>query len=319
VHPRGWITITVVVVMAGAAIAVAGRRLAEHRTPAAACPAATTAAGGGASSAMSSATRCPATVGQAAQGWEGPTHGPSRLRLGPGLALRPTAGNVAASRRGRPMAVSGRVLTSSCAAVPRAAAAAAVEAARPAAGWTRPAHRPPIGVRPADRAWSAAARASAARPEDPAAGACRAAARTPSTPGAGGDVARVTTSAQYRGYRWPAAGDGLTRYPLGQYPARLRLPTVPGSRCSSGGPATCRRRLHRVVPGWEGRSPTGWESVDDEERQPGCTVPAVYSGSVEARFDIVVRGYDPRQVDELLDQAERALASDSWYVREGSA
>jgi DivIVA domain-containing protein len=36
---------------------------------------------------------------------------------------------------------------------------------------------------------------------------------------------------------------------------------------------------------------------------------------VEARFDTVVRGYDPRQVDELLDQAEQALASDRWYVR----
>ena len=37
--------------------------------------------------------------------------------------------------------------------------------------------------------------------------------------------------------------------------------------------------------------------------------------SVEATFDTVLRGYDPHQVDQLLDQAEQALASDRWYER----
>ncbi len=37
--------------------------------------------------------------------------------------------------------------------------------------------------------------------------------------------------------------------------------------------------------------------------------------SVEATFDTVLRGYDPRQVDTLLDQAEQALASDRWHLR----
>jgi len=36
---------------------------------------------------------------------------------------------------------------------------------------------------------------------------------------------------------------------------------------------------------------------------------------MEATFDIVLRGYDPHQVDQLLEQAEQALASDRWYVR----
>jgi len=36
---------------------------------------------------------------------------------------------------------------------------------------------------------------------------------------------------------------------------------------------------------------------------------------VEATFDTVLRGYDPRQVDTLLDQAEQALASDRWHLR----
>jgi protocatechuate 3,4-dioxygenase beta subunit len=106
----------VVAVVAGAAIAVAGSRLVGGRTPAAARPPATTAAGGAAASATtSSSTRCTPTVGQPALGWDGPTHGPPRLRLGPGLGLRPTASNLAASRRGAPMVVSGRVLSSGCA------------------------------------------------------------------------------------------------------------------------------------------------------------------------------------------------------------
>jgi DivIVA domain-containing protein len=40
--------------------------------------------------------------------------------------------------------------------------------------------------------------------------------------------------------------------------------------------------------------------------------------SVEVTFDTVLRGYDPRQVDELLDQADQALASDRWYVRKAA-
>jgi protocatechuate 3,4-dioxygenase beta subunit len=122
VRRRGWIAIAVVVVVAGAAIVAAGSRLADRRTPTAALPLATTAAGGSpANATTSSATRCTPTVGQPAQGWDGPTHGPPRLRLGPGLGLPATAGNVAASRRGRPMVVSGRVLTSDCAPLPGAA------------------------------------------------------------------------------------------------------------------------------------------------------------------------------------------------------
>jgi protocatechuate 3,4-dioxygenase beta subunit len=113
--------VAVIVLVAAAATAVAAIRLAG-RTPAAPAPAAATAADAGPSSATTSnATRCTPTVGQPAQGWDGPTHGPSRLRLGPGLGLRPTPGNLAASRRGRPMVVSGRVLTSGCAPVPGAA------------------------------------------------------------------------------------------------------------------------------------------------------------------------------------------------------
>jgi protocatechuate 3,4-dioxygenase beta subunit len=123
VRRRGWIALAVVVVVAGAAaIGVAGSRLVGRRTPAEARSPATAAAGSGPASATTmSSTRCTPTMGQPVRGWDGPTHGPPRLRLGPGLALRPTAGTLAASRRGRLMVVSGRVLTSGCAAVPGAA------------------------------------------------------------------------------------------------------------------------------------------------------------------------------------------------------
>jgi len=36
---------------------------------------------------------------------------------------------------------------------------------------------------------------------------------------------------------------------------------------------------------------------------------------MEAAFDVVLRGYDRDQVDQLLDQAEQARASDRWYMR----
>jgi DivIVA domain-containing protein len=40
-----------------------------------------------------------------------------------------------------------------------------------------------------------------------------------------------------------------------------------------------------------------------------------YSYPMQAAFDIVLRGYDRHQVDQLLDRAEQALASGRWYVR----
>ncbi|HEV8650637.1 MAG TPA: hypothetical protein VG276_14840 [Actinomycetes bacterium] len=121
---RGWIVVAAVVVVAGALIAVAAHRPAGRPAAAAvARPAATAPSTGGDSPAATApgGGACPPTVGQAPQGWDGPTHGPSRLRLGPGLTLRPTPANLAASRRGRPMVISGRVLRSGCAPVPGAA------------------------------------------------------------------------------------------------------------------------------------------------------------------------------------------------------
>lgn len=119
---RGWVAVAGALAVAGTVTAVMAVGPARDEALGAPDPAASIAAGGDPLGAASpGSTSCTPTAGQELRGWDGPTHGPSRLRLGPGLALGPTPANIAASRRGRPIVVSGRVLSSDCTPVSGAA------------------------------------------------------------------------------------------------------------------------------------------------------------------------------------------------------
>jgi hypothetical protein len=107
--------VAIVAVLAGGGWAVMAARGPEPRPGAAGAPAPT--AGGGTTAAPGgTGAACRVTRGELAEeGYSTGAAQPSRARLGPGGDVGRSAATLAASRRGRPLVVSGRVLASDCA------------------------------------------------------------------------------------------------------------------------------------------------------------------------------------------------------------